>query len=242
MNSVARLKKTTASLGFIFIFLCLLNKLNAQSVSAYIGSSIPYGLYGSKDVFNTSAGMALIGRSVGVLVEDNRKAKRVHPYLQFINNSNAVDENALIKIYQYDNSTIQTFESWSQNILLGGAKYNYFGESFNLFAKGGLGFGWMKSHAYNIYTDSSGVIKFNQLQTNTLVFQGGCGASIYLKQNLSFTFGYDFLFARNNFGFEKYSNAAGPVTALVPLEVKPDFKVGNFYLGFKFDLGKAIKK
>ncbi|MFY8189988.1 MAG: hypothetical protein ACOVK9_03405 [Bacteroidia bacterium] len=242
MNSVARLKKTMASLGFIFIFLHTIKPVYAQSVSAYLGSSIPYGLYGSKDIYNTSAGMALNGRSISLLIEDDRSQKKFQPYIQWMYNTNDVDENVLTKIYQYNYRTIQAFQAWSQNILLGGAKANYFGESFNLFVKGGLGFGWMRTHGFNIYTDSSGVIKFNPLQVNAFVLIAGLGTNIYLKQNLSLSLGYDFLFAKNNFGYEKYSNANGPVPAAVAVEVKPDFMIGNFYLGLKFNLGSSRKK
>ncbi|MCG9881410.1 MAG: hypothetical protein MH472_12495, partial [Bacteroidia bacterium] len=170
------------------------------------------------------------------------KANLIHPYIQWINNSNPADEEALEKIYQFNYRTIQTFANWTQNMLFGGAKFNHYNESFDLFAKTGLGFGWMRSYGYNIYTDSLGVIKFNPLQVNAVVIQMGVGANVYVKQNLSFCLGYDFLYAKNNFGYEQYSNANGPITAALAVEVKPDFMVGNFYAGLKFHLSGIRKK
>ncbi|MCG9881565.1 MAG: hypothetical protein MH472_13280, partial [Bacteroidia bacterium] len=78
MKSIARLKKTTAYLCFIYIFLFTSFRLQAQSISVSFGSSQPYGLYASKDVYNTSAGMANTGRSIGLMLEDNRKANLIH--------------------------------------------------------------------------------------------------------------------------------------------------------------------
>jgi hypothetical protein len=242
MNSIARLKKTIASGVFIFIFIHFSAPVYPQSVGVYFGSSIPYGLYGSKDVYNTYAGMAIGGRSISISVEDNRKQKMLQPYLQYVNNTNEVDEAALIKIYQFNYRTVQVFEPWRQNILLAGAKASYFQESFDLFVKGGLGFGWMQTHGYNIYSDSIGVIKFNPLRVNTLVFQGGIGANIYIKQHVSLSLGYDFLFAQNNFGYEKYSNVNGPIPAALQVEVKPNFMLGNYYCGLIFHLGSNRKK
>lgn len=242
MKSFARLKKTMAYLCFISIFLFNSVSLLAQSISVSFGSSQPYGLYASKDVYNTSAGMANVGRAIGVMIEDNRKANLIHPYLQWVNNTNAVDQSALEKIYQFNYRTVQTFANWTQNMLFGGVKFNYYDESFDLFAKTGLGFGWMRTHGYNIYTDSIGVIKFNPLKVNALVLQGGLGANVYVKKNVSLCFGYDFLFAQNNFGYEQYSNANGPLVAALAVEVKPDFMVGNFYAGLKFQLSGIRKK
>ena len=231
-----------ASLVFIFAFILFSSKVFSQSIGVYIGSSIPYGLYASKDIYNTYSGMALQGKNASILIEDNRKVKKIDPYLQFIHNANEVDEEALIKIYQFNYRTVQVFESWRQNILLAGAKASYFAESFDLFLKGGLGFGWMKTHGYNIYSDSLGVIKFNPLRVNTLVLQAGIGANIYIKQHVALCVGYDLLYAKNNFGYEKYSNLNGPIPAALKVEVKPDFMVGNFYTGLKFNIGSSRRK
>lgn len=241
--TAARLQKTMASSGFVLLFLLTNISSFSQSISISAGPSNPYGLYASKDFNRTSAGMANKGTTISILLEDNRNARLFNPFVQVTHNNNPIDDAALEKIYvllKYQNA--QAFKPWNQTILMGGGKFNYYSNNFDLFAKGSVGLGWMQTYGYNIYTDSSGLIKFNPLKVNALVLSSGVGANVYVKENVSFTFGYDFFYAKNNFGYEKYSNGAGPVKAQVAVEVKPDFLIGNFYMGIKLQLKDPRKK
>ena len=241
--TAARLQKTMASFGFVLLFLLTNLSSFSQSISIFAGPSQPYGLYASKDFNRTSAGMANKGTAISLIIEDNRNAKVISPYIQITHNNNPIDDDALDKVYQflkYQNA--QAFKPWNQTMLMGGGKVNYYGNNFDLFAKGAVGLGWMSTYGYNIYSDSIGLVKFNPLKVNALVLSAGLGANIYFKENVSLTLGYDFFYAKNNFGYEKYSNGAGPVKATVAIEVKPDFQIGHFYVGLKLHLKDPRKK
>jgi hypothetical protein len=241
-NCLARLQKTMASIGILLLFLLTASPSFSQSVSINLGPSQPYGLYASKDFTQTSAGMATKGFAVSVLLEDNRKAKLINPFIQVTVNNNSIDQEALDKVYKFLNyQNTQATKPWNQTTLMGGGKINYFNNNFDLFAKGAIGLGWMSTYGYNLY-DSVGVIKFNVLKVNALVLNGGVGANVYLKENVSFTIGYDYFYAKNNFGYEKYTNGNGPVKAAVAVEVKPDFQLGHFYMGLKLQLSNPRKK
>jgi hypothetical protein len=237
------LHKTNSLIVFVVLFL-FVNKLTfSQSITIMAGSSQPYGLYASKDFTKTSPGMANRGSTISILLEDNRNPKLFSSFIQITHNNNPIDYLALDKVYQflkYENA--QVFKSWDQTMLMGGAKVNYFGNNFDLFAKGAAGLGWMSTFGYNIYSDSLGLVKFNPLKVNALVLSAGVGANLYLRENISLSFGYDFFYAKNNFGYEKYSNSNGPVKASVAVEVKPDFQTGNFYVGLKLHLKDPRKK
>lgn len=241
--TAARLQKTMASLGFVLLFLLTNLSSFSQSISIFAGPSQPYGLYASKDFNRTSAGMANKGTAISLVIEDNRNAKMFSPFIQITHNNNPIDEAALDKVYQYlKYQSAQAFKPWNQTMLMGGGKVNYYGNNFDLFAKGAVGLGWMGTYGYNIYSDSIGLIKFNPLKVNALVLSAGVGANIYFKENVSLTLGYDFFYAKNNFGYEKYSNGAGPIKASVAVEVKPDFQIGHFYVGLKLHLKDPRKK
>lgn len=241
--TAARLQKTMASLGFVLLFLLTNLSSFSQSISIFAGPSQPYGLYASKDFNRTSAGMANKGTAISLVIEDNRNAKVFSPFIQITHNNNPIDEAALDKVYHYlKYQNAQAFKPWNQTMLMGGGKVNYYGNNFDLFAKGAVGLGWMGTYGYNIYSDSIGLIKFNPLKVNALVLSAGVGANIYFKENVSLTLGYDFFYAKNNFGYEKYSNGAGPVKATVAVEVKPDFQIGHFYVGLKLHLKDPRKK
>jgi len=218
------LHKTNSLIVLVILFL-FVNKLTfSQSISIMAGPSQPYGLYASKDFTRTSAGMANRGTAISILIEDNKNPRLFTPYIQITHNNNPIDPLALDKVYQflkYDNA--QAFKPWNQTMLLGGGKVNYFGSNFDLFAKAAIGLGWMSTYGYNIYSDSLGLIKFNPLKVNAFVLSAGVGANFYLRENISFTLGYDYFYAKNNFGYEKYTNNNGTVKANVAVEVKPDF-------------------
>ncbi|MDZ4668526.1 MAG: hypothetical protein SGJ00_11685 [bacterium] len=231
-----------ASIGFLLLFLLTVSQSFSQSISINLGPSQPYGLYASKDFIQTSAGIATKGFAVSVLLEDNRKAKLISPFIQITSNNNPIDQDALDRVYKFlKYQSAQATKPWNQTTLMGGGKINYYNNNFDLFAKAGVGLGWMSTYSYNLY-DTIGVIKFNTLKVNALVLTAGLGANIYLKENVSVCLGYDFFYAKNNFGYEKYTNGNGPIKAAVAVEVKPDFQMGHFYAGIKFQLTDSRKK
>jgi hypothetical protein len=243
----ARLQKTKRTLCFLFIIFSSSFGLFAQTIAFTTGTSFPYGLYASKDFNQTSAGMAINGQAYSLLLEDNRKARTVSPFVQFTHNTNQIDQNALNDVYKYIGVNAgyrgaQAFKPWAQTLLLGGARFSYFGENYELFAKTGIGMGWLSTYGYNIYSDTLGFIKFNPLKVNTLSLLGGFGMYLYGKKNISVTLGYDFFYANADYGYEKFTTGGNPIRASVAVKVKPPLQLGNFYLGFRLNLNRQEKK
>lgn len=211
--------------------------MRAQHITLAVGKSLPYGLYSSTDYLQTSPGMAMPGMALSVTGEDGRFSKYIWPYLQFTYNTNPIDQNAIDEVYKLlKYRGAQVYRPWTQLLLMGGAKFTYQSERYELYAKTGIAMGWMSTYGYNIYSDSVGIIKFNSLSQNALTLMAGIGASVYVLPNVSLCAGYDFYYARPNFGYEKYTNALGAVRAAVAVEVKPALTLGNLYAGVRFQL------
>lgn len=91
----ARLQKTKRTLCFLLIIFFAKLPSIAQTISFGTGTTFPYGLYASKDFNQTSAGLATKGQAYTLVLEDNRKARTVNPFIQFTYNTNSIDQNAL---------------------------------------------------------------------------------------------------------------------------------------------------
>ncbi len=243
----ARLQKTKRTLCFLLIIFFAKLPSIAQTISFGTGTTFPYGLYASKDFNQTSAGLATKGQAYTLILEDNRKPRTVYPFIQFTHNTNPIDQNALNDVYKYIGVNAgyrgaQAFKPWAQTLLMGGARFSYVVENYELFAKTGVGMGWLSTYGYNIYSDSLGFIKFNPLKVNTLTLMGGFGMHLYGKNNISLTLGYDFFYANADYGYEKFTALGNPLRAAVAVKVKPPLQLGNLYVGFRLNLARPQKK
>ena len=218
----------------------------AQSVSISAGPSLPYDIYGSADFTKSAPGMAKTGYTVSVIFDDNRKGRIFSPFIQYTYNNNKIDEAAADKFYKFIDPAIkgfQAFKPWNQSIILIGPRYNYFGENFDLFVKGGIGMGWLSTFGYNVLHDSIGVIKYNILNVNALAYSVGLGTHIYVNTSVSLCLGYEYYYARANYGYEKYSDINGKtILSTVPVKVDVPLNYGNFYLGLRFLLKRNLEK
>ncbi len=233
------LQKTKSLISFVFLFFAAALITKAQTVNFAAGPSIPYGAYRSSNLQLEAPGMAKLGYQVSVLVENNTKGKRISPYVQFTNNNNKIDQDVLIKYYR--STGIQVFQNWKQNLLMAGAKFNFFAPSYDLFFKAGVGMAWMNSFGYSIILSDTTVkpnkdyfVNYNVLKSNSLAYNTGIGANFYLRNGVSLSVGYDFYYANGNYGYEKYTDQYGNVIS-AQRKVKNDIplSVGTFSFGVK---------
>ncbi len=217
----------------------------AQTISFLGGLSVPGGLYASKDFTQKDCGLALPGYHVTVIFDDNRKGRAISPFIQYTFNTNKMDEGASQKItYAYDTLSrgVQSIKPWTQNFILIGPRYNYYGNDFDLYAKAGIGMGWLSTYAYNIYYDSIGTLKNKGLSANALVFSLGIGANIYINSGVSVCLGYEYFYAQPDYGIEKLEDVFGRVVAKASAKFQTPFQSANFYAGLRFQLKRNVEK
>lgn len=233
------LQKTKSLISFVFLFFAAALITKAQTLTFSVGPSLPYGTYHSTNLQLEAPGMAKLGYQISVLVENNTKGKRISPYVQFTNNNNKIDQDVLVKYY--GSTGVQVFQNWKQNLLMTGAKYNFFAPGFDLYLKAGVGMAWMNSFGYSIILSDTTVkpskayfVNYNVLKANSLAYNAGIGANIYVRNGLAINFAYDFLYAAGNYGYEKYTDQLGNVI-VAQKKVKNDvpLSVGSFTIGLK---------
>ncbi|MCF8254284.1 MAG: hypothetical protein K9H61_01650 [Bacteroidia bacterium] len=241
-----RLQKTIAANCFVLIFLFLSNPTIAQTIAFSGGISLPSGLYGSRDFTNKDAGLAKTGYALNIIFEDNRKNRIVNPFLQFTHNTNTIDQDAVEKYVRVLNPTIiglQTYKPWTQNLLMAGAKFNYFNSNYTLFAKLGVGLAWNRTFGYAYYDTLSGydIIKRKVASENSLAINLGFGTNIYLNDKVSLVLSYDYFNSQPNFGKPAYVDASGNNIGSSESYESP-FQTSTITLGLCFQLNRVYQK
>jgi hypothetical protein len=246
--TAARLQKTNRVICFVFVFLLLVLKLNAQSISFSSGISIPSGLYGSQDFTQKDCGIAKTGYTLNIIFENNRKNRVINPILQYTFNSNPMDQDAIEKyigVLSPNFLGLQTYKPWSQHLLLTGIKANYYFNNFSLFTKFSGGMGWISSFGYSYYDTATfpgiDIIKRKVATVNSLVLNVGIGGNVMLQENIALNFGYDLFYAKANFGKPAYVDAGGNQIGLSET-YSPTFQTASIYLGLTFNLRRNYLK
>lgn len=237
----ARIQKYLLCMGLILLYSVYNNNSQAQSLMLGGGLSLPQGIYSSKDFSQVNAGIAVNGYSLQVTVEDNRLNRVVIPVIQYTYNQNGIDASAIeqyLVILDPNVSGVQMYAPYQQHLLMGAAKFAYHQKGYSLFAKTGVGIGWMKSFGYNYYDSTSfGLIKRKTASTQALVLCVGLGSRIYLSETISLIGGFDYYYAKQDFGKATYVDAAGNSIGFGEVYA-PDFKTSNVYMGICFLLNQ----
>jgi opacity protein-like surface antigen len=208
------LHKTNSLIVFVLLFLFANKVTFSQTLTLSGGCSIPFGMYATKDFTQKDAGIANKGYALHVMFEDNRSMRVINPYFQYTYNNNPFDQDAVqkyIKVISPNVIGVQGYKPWVQNILMLGAKANYYHNNFNIYGKMGLGLAWANTFGYNYYDTTSGfdVIKRKIANDNTLALSIGLGTSIRLYENVNLTLAYDLFYAKTNYGKPAYVDAGG---------------------------------
>ena len=249
----ASLQKTFALICFTVFFLLNASLSSAQTLTFLGGISLPSGLYASKDFTKASEiGLALPGYNFSLIFDDNRKGKIISPFIQYTFNSNKMDGEAFEKFekaYSSNCKGLQASKPWNQSLIMIGPRLNFYGDNFDMFVKGSLGIGWLASYEYNIYYDTimqytgvNAMTKNIRLKANVLVFSFGLGTDIHVNQSVSACLGYEFFYARPEYGFEKLANRFGTVILTGQTKFAPPFQTSVFYAGLRFHLKRNLKK
>ncbi len=207
----ANLRKTFALIFFTTYLLLVSMLANAQTITFAGGPSIPTGLYGSSDLTQDPPGLALTGYHCTIILEENRKSRLISPFIQFTYNANKINDDVSIQFYKVldpANVGFNSFKPWSQSLLLAGPKFQYFGNCYDIYLKGGIGIGWLSTFGYTLLTSHTIIVpgdtvpkrtleisKYNVLKDNSICYSVGLGTNIYLNECLSVCFGYEIFYA-----------------------------------------------
>lgn len=240
------LHKTNSLIVFVVLFL-FVNKLTfSQTITFSAGASIPFGMYATKDFTEKDAGIANRGYAMHAMFEDNRTIRIINPFVQYTFNSNPFDQESVqnyIKIISPNVIGVQSYKPWSQNMLIVGAKANYYHTNYNLYGKLGAGLAWANTFGYNYYDTVSGfdVIKRKVAKDNSLALTLGIGASIRLYENVNLTLAYDVFYAKTKYGKPAYVDSSGnPIGTSESYEAP--LQTSTFSIGLSFYLKRQLEK
>ncbi|MBC7382382.1 MAG: hypothetical protein H7296_05215 [Bacteroidia bacterium] len=244
---ITNLQKTSTVICFTFSFFIVASISNAQTLTFLGGVSLPTSLYANTDFTLEAPGTAKTGYMVSGVFDYNQRSRIINPFIQFSFNSNNINDEAWDKYYHSiapKYTALIAFSPWTQNIILLGPRFNYFGDNFDMFLKAGLGMAWLKSYGYTLTDTAAKIsIKYNVLSTNALAFSFGLGSNIYINSGLSICIGYEFLYANADYGYEKYTDSNGNIIP-AKLKVKNDIALstGTFYAGLRFHMKRNKEK
>ncbi len=263
-ESLANLIKTSALICFTAYL--LLNSLlsGAQTLTVTGAYSIPLGNYGSKDatIMDSQYGLAKPGSALSIIFDLNKKHSWINPFIQYTYNANKMDEVAAASIAKRADPTfveIQAIRPWRQNAILAGPRFNYYGSAYELFAKAGIGMGWLSTYSYNLYYDSlvlsygkfyglNAVLKNQGLKAFSLVYSVGVGSNININHSISLCLGYEFYYSSPDYGIEVLKDinniniVQGSTANPKNISFKIPFLVSTFYCGLRFNLDQALTK